>query len=161
MTQLLKIWHKWLELTRSKMADDSTSSGPWASLYTPCNTLVCWMTLPQVPWQFLGQPWKLKVDSDPISGSPCPFSKMVGIILPLVSLWNYPDYKNYHIFVGHSITFWDRPHSVHGMCIIQAAFPSEMAHTLSSSINVFLTYHCRALWCPGHGSLSVLPISCL
>ena len=44
--QPLKEWHShwgyninWLEPIRSKMAEDSTSSRPWASLYTHCNTL--------------------------------------------------------------------------------------------------------------------------
>ena len=35
-----------------------------------------------------------KVGGGPISGNLRPFSKIIGIILPLVSLWNYPDHKN-------------------------------------------------------------------
>ena len=44
--QPLKEWHShwghsinWLEPTRSKMMDKSTSTGPWASLYAHCITL--------------------------------------------------------------------------------------------------------------------------
>ena len=32
----------WLEPTRSKVAEDSTSSGPWATFYAHCNTLALW-----------------------------------------------------------------------------------------------------------------------
>ena len=46
--QHLKEWHSywgydknWLAPTRPKMAEDLTSSGPWASLYPHCNTLAC------------------------------------------------------------------------------------------------------------------------
>ena len=35
----------WLEPIRSKMAEDSTSSGPWASLYPHFNTLAKWHAL--------------------------------------------------------------------------------------------------------------------
>ena len=41
--QSLKEWHRtyknWLELTRSKVAEESSSSTPWASLYAHYNTL--------------------------------------------------------------------------------------------------------------------------
>ena len=45
-------WHydkSWLEPTKSKMAEDSTFSGPWTSLYAHCNVLalqianICWI----------------------------------------------------------------------------------------------------------------------
>ena len=35
-----------------------------------------------------------KVGSDPIPRNLHPFPKILGIILPLISLWNYPAYKN-------------------------------------------------------------------
>ena len=49
--QLLKEWFghwgydlNWLEPTRIKMEEDSTSSGPWASLHTHWNVLAKWHT---------------------------------------------------------------------------------------------------------------------
>ena len=49
--QPLNEWHspwrhdkKWLEPTRPKMAEDSTSTRPWASFYTHCNTSAKWHT---------------------------------------------------------------------------------------------------------------------
>ena len=35
-----------------------------------------------------------KVDCGPIPRKPHPFPEITGIILPLISLWNYPTYKN-------------------------------------------------------------------
>ena len=35
-----------------------------------------------------------KEGSGPIPGNPHPFPKIVGIILPFISLWNYPVHKN-------------------------------------------------------------------
>ena len=44
-----------------------------------------------------------KVGSSSIPGNICPFPKIVRILLPLISVWNYPAHKNNHtIFWGHS-----------------------------------------------------------
>ena len=37
-----------------------------------------------------------KVGGGPSSRNPCPFSKLVGVILLLISLWNYPAHKTNH-----------------------------------------------------------------
>lgn len=75
-----------------------------------------------------------KVGNGTIPRNPCPFLQTVGIILPLISLWNYLAHKNQPIFQSpltfcddqHSIwrmflpgplTFWDSPLSVYGVCI--------------------------------------------
>ena len=54
--------------------------------------------------------------SSPIPGNPHPFPKVVGIILPLINLWNYPAHKNYPPCILRTLTFWDSPHSVCGVC---------------------------------------------
>ena len=85
----------WLEPTGSKMAEDLTSSRPWASFYTH---LICWHMLSDMPTGAVtvlkliikGQ----KVGSGPISGNPGSFSKIIRIILSFISLWNYPARRN-------------------------------------------------------------------
>jgi len=77
-----------LTFYRSKMAEDLMFIRAWASFIltvihqhlndTPTGTMV----VPRVTIK--GQ----KVGSGPIPGNLCPFSKIVGIILPLISLWN-------------------------------------------------------------------------
>ena len=47
---------------------------------------------------------------------PSPFPKIAGIILPLISLWNYPAHKNKTPHISESLAFWDSPHSVFGVC---------------------------------------------
>ena len=47
---------------------------------------------------------------------PFPFSKTDGIILPLISLWNYPAHKNQTPHISESLVFWDSLHSVYGVC---------------------------------------------
>ena len=54
-----------------------------------------------------------KVGSGPIPGNPHPFPKIAGILLPLISLWNYPPLlKLTTLYPGASLSFWDGPHSV-------------------------------------------------
>lgn len=99
--QPLNEWHgcrcfaiNWLELTRSKMAEDSTPSGPWASLHAHCNTLAArWHTHRH---HDSSQPDCKRPKSrwDPVPRNPCRFPKRVGITLPLVSKWNYPAHKS-------------------------------------------------------------------
>ena len=68
---------------------------------------------------------------------PAPFPEIVGIILLLISLWNYPAHKNWspHILgllssskMAHTLSvecvspmaalaFWDRLHSAYGKCL--------------------------------------------
>ena len=63
--------------------------------------------------------------------NPRPFPQITGIIIPLVSLWNYPAHKTNHR------RFWDcschrRWTTLWGLCFSQGLSPgSEMAHTLS------------------------------
>ena len=72
------------------------------------------MTIPQVPGQFQSQPksgkkWMLAQFLDIPYYSP----QKVGIILPLISLWNYPAHKNSppHPILG-PFTFWNGLHSI-------------------------------------------------
>ena len=62
-----------------------------------------------------------------------PFPEISEIILPLISLWNYPAHKNYPPHISGSLS------------------PSEMDHTLSVQcvslwINLLLTYHFVSHW---------------
>ena len=75
------------------------------------------MTYPQAPWQFGGNHKRPKRGGDPVPGNPHPFPKTVGIILSLISLWNYPVHKNKQPHSLGPLAFWDGPHSVYGVCI--------------------------------------------
>ena len=69
------------------MADKSTSTRP-VTLYTED-------THPEVPRQLQG--WHIndqKVGSGLIPRNFHSFPKIAGVILPLISLWNYPAHKN-------------------------------------------------------------------
>ena len=58
-----------------------------------------------------------KRPKSPIPGNPYPFPQIIGITLPLISLWSYPAHKNQpHHISRLSLTFWDVPHSVCGVC---------------------------------------------
>ena len=46
------------------------------------------MTLPEATWQFQGGSSKTKVSNGPVPGNLGPFSRILGIILLLISLWN-------------------------------------------------------------------------
>ena len=75
------------------------------------------------------------VSSGPDPGTVLPFTKIVGIILPLTSMWKCPAYEN-------------EPHH-----ILRPRSPSAMAHTLCVEgaslwigINPLLTYHFFSHW---------------
>ena len=80
----------WLEPTRARMVDDLTSDETWASLYTLCNMLAAeWHAHSHQDISEMtikGQ----KVGGGLIPGNPGLFLEIVGIILPLINLWNYP-----------------------------------------------------------------------
>ena len=196
--QPLKEWHpsrgydiNWLESSRSKTEEGSTSSRPWAlytlivihccclvakSCLTLCDPMDCrppgssvhgtcqarvleWVAIsfsrgifPTQLFCIIGgslpfePPGKIihyhklndtptgaltvprliikgqKVGRGPIPGNLHSFSELVGTILPLISLWNFPAHRTNHP-------------------ISQSLWPSEMAHTLW---NVFL----RGLFLP-------------
>ena len=88
---------------------------------TPTST----MTVPRLTIK--GQ----KGGSGPIPGNPRPFPEIVGIILPLISLWNYPAHKNYPLHILGPLAFWDGPHSVCGMCIFLNKSTSYLSLCLS------------------------------
>ena len=52
---------------------------------------------------------------------PTLFFKIAGIILPLISLWNYPTRKKVvtALILG-SLAIWDGPHSVCGVCFFHS-----------------------------------------
>ena len=69
-----------------------------------------------------------KVGGAPIPRNLRPFSKIIIIFLPLISLWNYPAYKTNHPIFWHCLS------------------PSEMAHTqymecVSLLTNLFALYY--------------------
>lgn len=95
--QLLKEWHScWgynINLLEPIMAEDLTSSKPWASFYARCNIVtIRWHThrchtVPRLTTK--GQ----KVGGGPIPENLHPFSKVAEIIL-FVTLWVYAAHKN-------------------------------------------------------------------
>ena len=118
--QSLKEWHNcwrpdknWLEPTRSNMAEDLTSSGPWAAPYTHCNTLAKWHShqrydgskadhkRPKSGWW--PNSWKFPHPLQNSWNNP---------VLPLISLWNYPAQKIYSPHILGTVAFWD------GLCSV-------------------------------------------
>ena len=67
-----------------------------------------------------------------IPGNPCPFLEIVGLILPLISLWNYKVHKKLTTpkFPG-PVAFWDSPHSVCGVCFSLDKSISYLSRCLS------------------------------
>ena len=63
-----------------------------------------------------------------------PFSKTAGIILPLISLWNYPDHKNQTPHISESLAFWDSLYSVL-VCAAAAAKSLQSCPTLCDPID--------------------------
>ena len=57
-----------------------------------------------------------KVGIGPVSGTPHPFPQILGIILQLMSLWNYPAHKKWPCHISGSLAFWDGPITVCGAC---------------------------------------------
>ena len=81
----------------------------------PPGTIIHYHKLNDTPTGALTVP-RLIINGQKVGGGPIPgnlhsFSKVVGTILPLISLWNFPTHKTHHP-------------------ISQSLWPSEMAHTL-------------------------------
>ena len=78
------------------MVEDSTSSGPWASLHTYSNALAQtkWHThqCPDSSEVNHKRPKKWVMAQFPEISAPSP--ETVGIIFPLITLWNYPAQEN-------------------------------------------------------------------
>ena len=74
------------------------------------------MTLPSVPWQFWGQPSKKKVGSGPVPGNPHPFSEIVEQSTHSLAYKINQPIKTNHTIFGATLTFWDGPYSVCGVC---------------------------------------------
>ena len=72
-----------------------------------------------------------KVGGGPIPGNPYLFSEIVEIILPLISLWNYPVHKKQPpIFAGLSLS--EMAHTLSMECVSsKAVLPFETDHILS------------------------------
>ena len=146
--QPLKEWQSlwgcdkpWVGSARSLMVDDLTFSRPWASLYPHCNTL-------HAKWHAhkhhdCSRPKGPKSGRWPNFWKPHPSPEIVRIILPLISLWNYPAHKNSPPHISGPLTFWDGPHSFCGVCLSQGCslLPFEIDHTLSISQKNPLIYH--------------------
>ena len=66
---------------------------------------------------------------------PSPFSKTARIILPLISLWNYPAHKNQTPHISESLAFWDSLYSVYGVCAAAAAKSLQSCPTLCDPID--------------------------
>ena len=71
----------WLESNRTRLDLDPESASE--------------MTHPELPWLFQGTLYRVRaVGAGPDLGNLCPLPKIVGIVLPLISMWNYSAYKN-------------------------------------------------------------------
>ena len=102
----------WLESNRSKRANKSISPRCWTSVCPHHSISASWMTHPQAPWQFHGQPFRSKVGSGPILGNPHSFPQISGTLLPLISLWNYSFLlKLTTSYSGAFLAFCDGPHT--------------------------------------------------
>ena len=71
-----------------------------------------------------------KVGRGPVPGNPHPFPQIIGIILPLISLWNYPVHKKVSTLYTEALFLL-----------------SEMAHTLRS-VSAFKDIHLLSLHLP-------------
>ena len=90
---------------------------------------------PEAPWRFPGPVKDQGGGGGPNPGDLCPLPQIAGLVLPLISTWNYPACKNQPCHIS-------QPHT-----------PSAMAHTLSVEsaslwtwINPLLTYHFVSHW---------------
>ena len=139
------------------MVEDLTSNGPWVSLYAHCNTLAKakWHThqhnhththTHQGHQSSEANHQRPKSGWWPSSRKSPPLPQIVGIILPLISLWNYPTIKTHHtIFPGHlhllrwpTLCLWsvflsyNKPTSCWSLCLSLNSFCSETSRTWAS-----------------------------
>ena len=100
-----------------------------------------------------------KLGGRPIPGNPHPFPKIVGIILPLISLWNYPAHKNCHTS-GPSPPETDRILPMECVSLLSLYYGSLMISFLCEAKDPHLVpvpgVHLR----PGTWSSSHAPFSC-
>lgn len=138
--QPLKIQHKLLRPTRSKMAKDSTSSKPWASLYAHYKILASTITHPPELWRFQGQSsmsegglwpnyWKYPSRFLP---------KIVGIILSLIT---QPIKTNHPISGGFCLLRMTHTLSV-VLLILGCSHFLRQPHVLLSSFEVNYILFC-------------------
>ena len=112
------------------MADESTSTSPWASDYAHFNTSAKWHT-PRLHGSSKANHKGQKVGRHgPIPGNAHPFPKIARILLPLISLWNYPLQTVELQAVGHSCAT-KHAHKIWQPHTTVLRLPSEMAHALS------------------------------
>ena len=122
--QLLKKWLRhwghntnWLEPAGSKMVDKSTSTRPWATVDTHCNTSSGKWHTHRHHDSSKGDHKGQRVGIGPNSWQSLPLPKITGILLSLVNLWTYPPYKKLTPLPPGTSYIWDGPHSVYGVCI--------------------------------------------
>ena len=120
MTQPLRMWP-----SRPKVVEDSTSGGPWASWYAHCSTLA--------EWHVLGchdsaeaDHTRAKSGVGSLLGNLHPFSKVAGIILPLLAYEITQPMKTNHPMC------WGHPHLLR--------WPTLCLWRVYLSINLLLTY---------------------
>ena len=91
----------WLETIRPKTVEDSTSCRPWASLYTHYNTLTYAKSTPTGTTTVSRLTIKArKCTMAQFLEISTPSPEIVGITLPLVSLWNYSAMKTNHSHIS-------------------------------------------------------------
>ena len=82
--------------------------------------------------------------SGEIFENPHPFPEIVGIILPLISLWNYPAPKNQPPHISGSLAFWGGPYSVE--CVFPLAALSFPDDPMSWGCSCLLSQTAYCLW---------------
>ena len=64
------------------------------------------------------------VGSSPVPGNLCPSSKITGILLLHISLWNYPVHENQPPSMWGPLTVWDGPYTPSVECVSPKAAPA-------------------------------------
>ena len=127
------------------MVEDVTFNEPWVSLYAHCNTQ-CHTHTHQGHQSSEANHRRPKSGWWPNFRRSPPLPQIVGIILPRISLWNYPTIKAHHtIFPGHphllrrpTLCLWsvfpsyNRPTSCLSLCLSLNSFCSETSRTWAS-----------------------------
>ena len=132
------------------MAEDLTSSGPWATQYAHCNTLVK-LHSHQHHDSSKADHKRLKSGWWPSSWK---FPHLLqnswnNPVLPLISLWNYPAHEIYPPHISGTLTFWDGLYSVNCILAITSLIfrdGSYSVYGMCLQINPLLTHHFVSHW---------------
>ena len=156
--------HEWRPSIRERVADSFSSGSSWPRNWTRVSCIVGgFLTDPAIRESPVPKPniKGQKVGGGSILGNLHPFPNIVAIILPLISLWNYPALYNWQPHTLGCLTLWDGPHSVYAECI----FLSKPFTFLWLPLKFFPlqinTYLVAVLGTPWDINISLAPLSFL